>query len=339
MVLTAASTVVLFMLPAGHDAWRGQPLTPMPPSGWRNVPVIPRDGPGEEHVARRVVGRGERDLQRRAGPQLGLPARTRAERLVVEAERGGAAQVGADRAAGSDAVHSDVGRELVGEGDDEAADGELAADVQHAAAAGVEARRRARQHDAAAGLGERTERGVDAEQHRRHVDVEQLVERRQQVVAVEVTDAAVEVEDADAVDEDVEAAVGIDGRGDGGLVVVRRRRVPGDDDRGRVRRARSAALAGSRSRATTHRAVGDEGVVDGSADARSGADHQRPLARQPVIASSSSGPNGSARKPVNRSWDCHVRLSSSSGSRSIERPSRATRCAAARRCGSRPASR
>ena len=43
--LTAAATVVLFMLPAGHDraGRRRQALTPIPPSGWRNVPVIPRD--------------------------------------------------------------------------------------------------------------------------------------------------------------------------------------------------------------------------------------------------------------------------------------------------------
>ena len=54
---------------------------------------------GEEHVAAGVVGGRQGDVQRRARPQLVLAARAVAERLAGEAERGGAAQVGAERAA------------------------------------------------------------------------------------------------------------------------------------------------------------------------------------------------------------------------------------------------
>ena len=59
-----------------------QPLTPIPPSGWRNVPVMPRGRVGgQEHVAGGVVGRRQGDGQRGARPQLVLAARAVAERL------------------------------------------------------------------------------------------------------------------------------------------------------------------------------------------------------------------------------------------------------------------
>ncbi len=166
----------------------------------------------------------------------------------------------------------------MGEGGDEPTHGELAGDVEHAPTSGVEARRRACQHHAAAGGGERVEGGPHAHQHRRHVGMEQLVERRHQHVGGDVAHAAVEVEDPHARHPHVEPAVTLDDGGHRGVVGVGRRGVAGDDDGRRVIRGDGGALGRVAVEHADRRSGVHEGVVHGAAYPRAGADDQRPLA-------------------------------------------------------------
>jgi hypothetical protein len=108
----------------------------------------------------------------------------------------------------------------------------------------------------------------------------------QQVLARQVAHPAVEVEQADARDEDVEAAVALEHRVDRR---VARRRVGGvavDHDRGRRVTSQRGALRLVPLEHGNGGAGGGEGVVHGPADARSGADHEGPLAGQRHGASS-----------------------------------------------------
>jgi hypothetical protein len=170
---------------------------------------------GQEHVAARVVLAGQRDPQRRAAAQVLLAAFGRAEDLAVQAEAARAGQLGAQRAARGDAVDPDLRGQLVRQRDHAAADGELRRDVQHAAAARVEARRGHGQHHRAACPAQLGQRGTDGDQLALHVDAEHLGEGGVELVVGEVGQAAVEVEDPHAVDQHVQAAERPGGRLDG----------------------------------------------------------------------------------------------------------------------------
>ena len=113
----------------------------------------------------------------------------------------------------------------------------------------------------------------------------------------------------------------LDDGADGGVVVGGRGGVAGDHDR--ARRVAAAARRPSRSRVRARRRRRPRRRTRRARPARCPSRRRRSSARLPASGhGSSAGPNGSASSPVNRSWDCHVSVSSSSGSRSIDRPAR-----------------
>ena len=82
----------------------------MPPSVWSELSGdAAATVRGEVHVAPGVVLPAQRDLQGHPGGELGSPSRGVAQAALGRAQAGQAAQIGAERAAGSDAVDADLG--------------------------------------------------------------------------------------------------------------------------------------------------------------------------------------------------------------------------------------
>jgi hypothetical protein len=156
-----------------------------------------------------VVLAAERDLQRGAAAQVLLAAGRITQIVVGQAEAMRPGELGAQRAARGDAVDPDVGRELVGQGDHAAADGELRRHVEDAAAAGIEAGRGDGQHHRAARPAQLGQCRPHGDQLAFHVHGEHLVEGGVKLILTDIGQPAVEVEDADAVDQDVQAAEGL----------------------------------------------------------------------------------------------------------------------------------
>src|SRR5579875_30278 len=242
---------------------------------------------GQEHVAARVIGGGQGDLQGVARAEVGFAARGPAEAPLAHAERAEAAQVGVQRPARRDGVDPDLRRQLVRQRDHRAPHGELGRQVQDAPAARVEGGGRRGEDDAAAGARQGGNGGFHRGELTPDVDGERLAERVVEHLIRYGAYPRVVVEQPHAVDQDVQAAQCPHRMVHGPLRAGQRGGVPLHHHAARQVRFQGGALARVEFEGGGAGALAQVRPEHGAPDAGARPDDQRPLALQRAHLSSS----------------------------------------------------